>query len=72
MIVVPDFLRFRMIWFALNGAVLLIGLLAVARMLGPVAGRRALLLSPLVLASDLTIDTLQVGNLQAMVFVRIA
>ena len=68
MIVVPDFLRFRMIWFALNGTVLLIGLLAVARVLGPVAGRRALLLSPLVLASDFTINTLQVGNLQAMVF----
>lgn len=64
----PDFLRFRMIWFALNGAVLLIGLLAVARALGPVVGRRALLLSPLVLASDLTIGTLQVGNLQAIVF----
>jgi hypothetical protein len=64
----PDFLRFRMVWFALNGAVLLIGLLAVARVLGPVAGRRALLLSPLVLASDLTIGTLQVGNLQAIVF----
>jgi hypothetical protein len=68
MIVVPDFLRFRMIWFALNGAVLLIGLLAVVRVLGPVAGRRALLLSPLVLASDFTINTLQIGNLQAMVF----
>jgi alpha-1,2-mannosyltransferase len=68
MIVVPDFLRFRMIWFALNGAVLLIGLLAVVRVLGPVAGRRALLLSPLVLASDFTIGTLQVGNLQAVVF----
>jgi hypothetical protein len=68
MIVVPDFLRFRMIWFALNGTVLLIGLLAVARALGPVAGRRALLLSPLVLASDFTINTLQIGNLQAVVF----
>jgi hypothetical protein len=67
-VLAPDFLRFRMIWFALNGAVMLIGLLAVARMLGPVAGTRALLLSPLVLASDLTIGTLQVGNLQAIVF----
>jgi uncharacterized membrane protein YccC len=37
-------------------------------MLGPVAGTRALLFSPLVLASDLTIGTLQAGNLQAMVF----
>jgi alpha-1,2-mannosyltransferase len=62
-VLAPDFLRFRMIWFALNGAVLLIGLLAVVRMLGPIAGTRALLLSPLVLASDLMIGTLQVGNL---------
>jgi alpha-1,2-mannosyltransferase len=66
-ILVPDFLRFRMVWFALNGAVLVIGLLVVARMLGPVAGTRALLFSPLVLVSDITIATLQVGNLQAIV-----
>jgi hypothetical protein len=67
-ILAPDFLRFRMIWFALNGVVILIGILTVVRMLGPVAGTRALLLSPLVLASDLVIGTLQVGNLQAMIF----
>jgi alpha-1,2-mannosyltransferase len=67
-ILAPEFLRFRMIWFALNGAVILIGLLTVVPMLGPVAGTRALLLSPLVLASDLVIGTLQVGNLQAMIF----
>jgi Glycosyltransferase family 87 len=59
--------RFRVVWFALNGAVLVIGLLVVARMLGPVTGTRALLFSPLVLASDITIATLQVGNLQAIV-----
>jgi hypothetical protein len=67
-ILTPEFLRFRMVWFALNGAVMVIGLLVVVRMLGPVAGTRALLLSPLVLASDLTISTLQIGNLQAIVF----
>jgi hypothetical protein len=67
-ILAPDFLRFRMIWFALNGAVLLIGLFVVARMLGPIAGRRALLFAPLVLASDLVLSTLQIGNLQAIVF----
>ena len=66
-ILTPEFLRFRMVWFALNGAVLVIGLLVIARMLGPVAGPRALLFSPLVLASDITIATLQVGNLQAIV-----
>jgi hypothetical protein len=64
----PEFLRFRMVWFALNGAVLVIGLLVVARMLGPVAGTRALLLAPVVLASDIPIGTLQVGNLEAIVF----
>jgi alpha-1,2-mannosyltransferase len=66
-ILTPEFLRFRMVWFALNGTVLVIGLLVVARMLGPVTGTRALLFSPLVLASDITIATLQVGNLQAIV-----
>jgi hypothetical protein len=67
-ILAPDFLRFRMVWFALNGVVMVVGLLMVARMLGPIAGTRAVLLSPLVLASDLTIGTLQIGNLQAIVF----
>lgn len=66
-ILTPEFLRFRMAWFALNGAIMVIGLLVVARMLGPVAGTRALLFSPLVLASDIPIATLQVGNLQAIV-----
>jgi alpha-1,2-mannosyltransferase len=47
---------------------MVIGLVIVARMLGPVAGTRALLLAPLVLASDLTVGTLQIGNLQAIVF----
>jgi hypothetical protein len=51
-ILTPEFLRFRMVWFALNGSVLVIGLLVVARMLGPVAGTRGLQFSPLVLASD--------------------
>ena len=68
MVLVPDFLHFRMVWFALNGTVLLIGLLAIVRVLGSVAGTRALLLSPLVFASDITINTLQIGNLEAMIF----
>jgi alpha-1,2-mannosyltransferase len=67
-IVAPQFLNFRMLWFALNGSLVLIGLLAVARMFDPVTGPRALLLSPLVLAADMTIGTLQIGNLQAAVF----
>jgi hypothetical protein len=63
----PDFVRNRMLWFALEGAAVLIGLLAVARSLGPAAGTRALLLSSLVWAADLTISTLQIGNIQPMV-----
>ena len=57
----------RMLWFALDGAVILIGILAVARGLGPVAGTRALLWSPLVWAADITLSTLQIGNVQPMV-----
>jgi hypothetical protein len=67
-IVAPQFLNFRMLWFALNGSLVLIGLLAVARMFDPVTGTRVLLLSPLVLAADITIGCLQIGNLQAAVF----
>ncbi|HEX9365298.1 MAG TPA: glycosyltransferase family 87 protein [Vicinamibacterales bacterium] len=62
-----DFLRFRMLWFALNGGVVLIALLAVARALGPAAGTRALLLSPLVWVALPTISNLQKGNVQGMV-----
>ncbi|MGA7315170.1 MAG: glycosyltransferase family 87 protein [Silvibacterium sp.] len=64
-IVAPQFLNFRMLWFALYGSVVLIGLLAVTRLFDPIIGTRALLLSPLVLSADITIGTLQVGNLQA-------
>jgi hypothetical protein len=67
-IVTPQFLNFRMLWFALNGSLILTGLLAVARMFDPVTGTRVLLLSPLALAADMTIGCLQIGNLQAAVF----
>src|SRR5260221_2954637 len=62
-----DFLRFRMLWFALNGGVVLIALLAGAGPLGPAAGTRALLLSPLVWVALPTISNLQKGNVQGMV-----
>ena len=65
--VAPDFTRHRALWFGLNGAIVLIGLLAVARFMGPTAGTRALLLSPLVLAAFPTLSTLQKGNVQAVV-----
>ena len=43
----PDFQPFRMLWFGLNGAFILIAMVVTARMLGPMAGTRAVLLTPL-------------------------
>ena len=68
LLLTPDFMDLRMLWFGLNGAVLLLGLVVVAQLLGPAAGTRALLLSPLVWISlPTTISTLQKGNVQIMV-----
>ena len=64
---VPDFIRFRTLWFGVNGAVLLLALLLVARALGPMVGTRALLLSPLVWAAFPTLSNLQKGNVQALI-----
>jgi hypothetical protein len=66
-LIVPDFLRFRMLWFGLNCGVVLLALLYVARRLGPAAGTRALLLSPLLWVALPTLSTLQKGNVQAVV-----
>lgn len=66
-IIAPQFLNFRMLWFGLYGSVVLIGLLAVTRMFDPVIGTRAVLLLPLVLCAEVTIGTLQIGNIQAAV-----
>lgn len=63
----PDFMDLRMLWFALNGGVLLLALWVVARFLGPVDGTRALLLSPLVWLALPTLSTLQKGNVQGIV-----
>lgn len=63
----PDFLRFRLVWFVLNLAVLVLALGLVARSMGPDTGRRALLLAPLVLAGVTMISTLQKGNVQLVV-----
>jgi alpha-1,2-mannosyltransferase len=65
--VFPDFFRFRMMWFGLNSAVILLAMLVLARGLGPSAGTRALLLSPLVWAAAPTLSVLQKGNAQALV-----
>ncbi|HEY4884604.1 MAG TPA: glycosyltransferase family 87 protein [Myxococcales bacterium] len=66
-VLVPDFIRFRALWFGLNAGVVLLAMVVAARSLGRVAGTRALLLSPLVWASLPTLSTLQKGNVQALV-----
>lgn len=63
-LVAPAFLDQRMLWFALEGGVILLALIVVARFLGPTAGTRALLLSPLVWAAVPTLSTVQKGNVQ--------
>ncbi len=62
----PEFPQFRMMWFGFNSAVVLLAVLVLARLLGPAAGTRALLLSPLVWAAPTTLSTLQKGNAQAL------
>jgi hypothetical protein len=55
------------LWFGLNLATLLAGIGLIAHRLGPVAGTRALLLAPLVLAAPCTIGLLQKGNVQGSI-----
>lgn len=63
----PDFLNNRMLWFGLNGIVILIAMIIAARSLGQSAGTRALLLSPVVWAAVPMLNTLQKGNIQVMI-----
>jgi len=65
--IAPDFLRFRMVWFALNAGVVLFVMLAVARRFGPVVGTRAVLLLPLVWASLPLVNAFQKENVQMMI-----
>ena len=66
-LVAPDFLRLRMVWYGMTAGVLLVAMLAVARMLGPAAGTRAILLAPLVWAGIPMLNSLQKGNVQVLV-----
>ncbi len=63
-LVAPQFAPFRMVWFGLNGLALLGAFVLVAQSLGPTLGTRALLLSPLMLATIPTLNFLQKGNVQ--------
>ena len=64
LVLAPDFVPFRSLWFGLSGAVVLVAMLVMARFMGPSAGTRALLYSPLIWASFNTVSTLQKGNVQ--------
>ena len=66
-LVTPEFVPFRMLWFAINGAFVLLAMIVVARRLGPAAGTRALLLLPLAWFSLPMLSNMQKGNAQAAV-----
>jgi alpha-1,2-mannosyltransferase len=67
LLLAPDFMRLRALWFGLNITVLVVATLGVARLLGPAAGTRALLLAPLVWAALPTLSFLQKGNVQGII-----
>jgi alpha-1,2-mannosyltransferase len=64
--VAPDLVRFRMVWFGLSVASLLLAMLIVAAALPRAQATRAVLLMPLVWAGMPTIAGLQMGNFQVM------
>jgi hypothetical protein len=64
--VAPDLARFRMLWFGLSSASLLLAMLTTAAVLPRAQATRAVLLMPLVWAGMSTIAGLQMGNFQVM------
>ena len=64
--VAPDLTRFRMVWFGLSVAVLLMAMLITASALPRAQATRAVLLMPLVWAGMGTIAGMQMGNFQVM------
>jgi len=63
----PRFEDLRLSWFGVSGGLLLLAFVAVAGALGPAAGTRALLLSPLIWIAIPTLSTVQKGNVQLLV-----
>ena len=59
--------RARALWFGLTGGFMLFVMVLAARMLGPAAGTRTLLLAPLVWLSMSALSTIQKGNIQPVV-----
>jgi len=64
-----DFAAWRAVWFGLEGAIVAVGLVAVALSIGGTVGRRALLLAPVVWLSLPLLLTLQIGNFHLVAIV---
>ncbi len=62
--VAPDLVRFRMVWFGLSSAALLLAMLITAAALPRAQATRTVLLMPLVWAGMGTVAGLQMGNFQ--------
>jgi hypothetical protein len=65
----PDFWGFRRLWFALNLAGVVIGLVAIARRVDAALGTHSVWLTPWALAAPSAIGTLQAGNVQLLFLV---
>jgi hypothetical protein len=63
-----DFLGLRTVWFLVELAIFVLGLVVVARWIGGGAGRAALWLAPAVVLSLPVLVTLQIGNFQLVAF----
>ena len=68
-LVSPDFWTFRRLWFALNLAGVVAGLIVIARRLDAPLGTHALWLTPFALAAPTVVGTLQAGNVQLLFIV---
>jgi hypothetical protein len=71
-LVAPDFYAFRRVWFALNLAMIVAGVVVVARRLDAALGTHAVWLTPFVIAAPPIIATLQMGNIQLAVIAAAA
>jgi hypothetical protein len=65
----PDFWRFRRLWFAINLAGVVLGLVAIARRVDAALGTHAVWLTPWALAAPSVIGTFQAGNVQLLFLV---
>lgn len=63
----PEFMPFRTLWFGITGAFVLAAMIAIAGMLSPVVGTRALLLLPLAWLALPMASGLQKGNVHGVV-----